>query len=114
MSAFDVFMKNITVKRKASGHYTDGLWVDVGENTLTIKGDLQPLTPNEMQSLPEGRRIDDSQILYTETFLRSVVGNDNPDVVLVEGVRYEVVKVYDWSGYLKHYKVLISKVEQGL
>jgi len=114
-SDFDVFMTSFVVKRKDAGQYVNGIWTEGGESSFTILGDLQPLQPNEMQSLPEGRRIDDAQTLWTETFLRATDGNNkNPDIVIINNERYEVIKIYDWSGFLKHYKVIIMRVEQGL
>lgn len=111
-SPFNVFMQSFTVYRK-TGLYINGIWQNGVSTTFTILGDLQPTQANEMKSLPEGRRIDDTQTIYTETLLKSV-DTLNPDIVLIDGKRYEVLKVYDWKWDLKHYKVIVGKCEQGL
>jgi hypothetical protein len=114
-SPFNIFMKTFDVHRKDAGGYINGKWIEGAETIFNIQADLQPLQPNEMQSLPEGRRIDDAQTFFTDTFLRATDGNNkNPDIIIIEGERYEIIKIYDWDGRLKHYKVLAMRVEQEL
>jgi len=115
---FSIFSSAYTVKRKAAGVYTNGRWVEGVETTFTIQGDLQTLAQEEMQSLPEGRRINQTFKLYTETLLNPVIDENgtpktNGDIVMVDNQRYEVIAVYPYQKFLlNHYKIAIQKVEQ--
>jgi hypothetical protein len=64
-----------------------------------------------MHSLPEGRRFSEFYNLYTDSPLNTVVvGGSNPDVVLVDGVEFEIVKVENWANnIINHYKALIAR-----
>lgn len=115
---FDIFATTYTVKRKAAGSYVAGRWVEGAESTITISGDLQTFAQEEMQELPEGRRINQTSKLYTETQLNPVIDENgtpktNGDVVLIDGARYEVIACYPYQKFmLDHYKVTLQKTAQ--
>jgi hypothetical protein len=115
---FNIFASTYTVKRKAAGSYVSGRWTEGAETSITIKGDLQTMAQEEMQELPEGRRINQTFKMYTETLLNTVIDENgtpktNGDIVLIDGERFEVIAVYPYQKFLlNHYKITLQKVEQ--
>ncbi len=106
--------KLLTVKRPtAATGYTGGVAQTESRTSFNIRASVQPLTPEEMQLLPEGRRQTEGYRLYTDT--RLIAANSktgvNADLVEYEGADYEVFAVDRWkNGILPHYKVLVAKV----
>lgn len=115
MNEFKVFRTSLQIKRKTTGMYVNGHWQEGAETSFTIYGDVQPTNPNDMDQLPEGRRINDTVTVYTDTLLNSIDGTgQNPDIVIYEGNRYEVLKSYHWrTKIIPHYKLIIGKCAQG-
>lgn len=112
---FNYFRKTISVLRKTEGEYVNYKWEPGIEILIEIKASVQPLTPNEMQMMPEGRYTTQQFKLYTSFKLRTV-DEQNPDVVLVDGERFEVISVAPWqslSGFINHYKAIIAKVNKN-
>jgi hypothetical protein len=112
---FDVFRKPVSCVRKNDGGYdTNGIWQEGVETPFEIIGDVQSLSEYEMQELPEGRRLDKSFRIYSETSLNPVTSK-NPDVVLINGERYEVIATYPHQEHdvIDHYKMIVLKAEQG-
>lgn len=109
MSIYTCFRKDILIKRKQGGSYSDGQWVPGSNVDITLKASLQPLNPEEMQQLPEGRRTDESFKMFTATQMFTV-RDENPDHLFINGSEYEVISVgKHQSGVISHYKVIISK-----
>jgi hypothetical protein len=95
--AFHVLLKTYQVKRRAEGHYDNGLWIEGQEQQITIRGSLQPTEAEVLETLPEGYRTRENYTLYTEVELfTSETNKTNPDVVMVDGEKYQVVKVIKW------------------
>jgi hypothetical protein len=106
-------LRNITatVRRlSAQTTWVDGLSVDSAEDTpFSINCSVQPLTPKEMEMLPEGRRNEEVFRLYTDTELHTVE-DKNPDKIDVLGDTYEVLSVARWrNSIIPHYKAIIVK-----
>jgi predicted nucleotidyltransferase len=109
MSNYTCFRKQFTVKRKQGGSYVDGQWVPGNDVDIIIKASLQPMSPEEMDKLPEGRRTNETFKLYTKTRLYTVT-DENPDYLLIDGIGYEVVSVGKYqSDVINHYKVFIQR-----
>ena len=92
----------------SKGRYTEGT-----PTALTITASVQPLTADEMQLLPEGRRADESFRLYTDTRLLTAnrVTNKNADIITIDGTRYEVLSCETWQNtIINHYKAIVSKI----
>ncbi|XAO54233.1 minor capsid protein [Yersinia phage vB_YenM_P778] len=113
----------LTVKRKASGegHYNDnGDWVsDTNVVNVLIKGNLQPYIKGSVLNgtqlvLPEGVRLTDTRILFSGAKLRTSddVSWVEADLVVVDGLDYEVFMTMDWSlqlQYTSHYEYIIIR-----
>ncbi len=105
------FRKSYTVHRKAPGQFVKGRWQEGQESTFTIMASIQPLKPNEMEALPEGRRTGAAVKIYTDTLLltaREAKDDDppqSPDVIDYVDAQYEVVAVEPrQAGVINHYK----------
>lgn len=107
----DIF-GSVTVTRYATGAYSDGDWVEGASSALTVTANVQPMPPERMQTLPEGRRGTAGIILFTDTALRTVSEDDqtSADAVTWDGYSWEVVEVSNfWTGIAleeAHYEVL--------
>ena len=100
------FRKPITIRRKKPGFYEKGIWVEGSESTFTILANVQPMKPEEVLCLPEGRRETAAIILYTDSALMCV-GKQNCDTVDWFDSLYEVISIEPWqSGIINHFKVI--------
>ena len=63
---------SVSVTRYAAGAHVDGDWVDGAPSALTVTANVQPMPPERMDTLPEGKRGDAGIILFTDTTLRTV------------------------------------------
>lgn len=111
------FRRQITILRQNStGYYDKGKWVE--PETLSeeiIYASVQPLTGREIDLVPQGRRNCDSAKLISESALNTVEvnNNSNPDIVVLNGERYEVHSVGEWqNNVLNHYEYVITKAVQ--
>lgn len=96
---------------KAQGTITNGIFTEGAETQYSFTASVQPLNPAEIEQLPEGRRNKKPLWLFTSTKLNEVTSS-NPDIVIIDGERYEVDKVHPWqNGILNHYKCLVMGVE---
>ena len=101
----------LTVRRKTGGGYEDGLWVPGTVTEFTARYSVQPTSPDDMQSLPEGRRERRAYTLFGDTPLLSV-GVENPDLVSVDGEWYEVAAVQEWRNTLiPHTRAIVTRLE---
>ena len=103
-----IFRKPVTIKRKAPGQFTNGVWQDGAETTFSIEASVQPTTPEDLQSLPESRRMGTSYRLYTDIRLFTVTEkSSNPDVAVIDGEDYEIAMVSIWqNNIIPHYKAI--------
>jgi hypothetical protein len=111
---FSEFRSSISVIRKTTGSYIKGLWVEGAETTFTIQADVQSWQHEQLQALAEGRRLNQTSKMYVNQPLQALASG-NPDIVLLDGNRYEVLACYPWQhGLINHYKIELQKCEQGL
>lgn len=117
MTPFEIFRKPINLYRKVAGAYVSGIWVEGAEVLILITASVQPTTGEEMLSIPEARRNRKSYALYTSTKIEVIHTGKNPDQVLIDGKRFEVIKVDIWQNnptvfnVVNHYKFLVSALE---
>lgn len=111
------FRKPFIVKRKSPGEYVNGKWQEGQENTFTIKASAQPLSIDEIEYLPEGRRSGKSYKVYSDTELfaarqqKRTQSATNPDVIEIKGKDYEIIRAMPYqSGLINHYKCYASEV----
>ena len=97
---FEYFRTPITLRRLASGSYVDGLWVEGAPTDSTITASIQPLSGEDMKSLPEARRQSEGYNMFTSTQVKTVedAGSDqNADKIVFSGKEYEVYQVKPWQ-----------------
>lgn len=88
-----------------------GKWIPGTPKKFDIFASVHPLTPYEMQSLPEGRRARAAYTLISDSHLQTVT-DDNPDMVQIDGVTFEVLSVAaSQNGIINHYECVVSKME---
>jgi hypothetical protein len=110
------FRRQRTVTRYTEGgEYVSGNFIAKGSpTTFTIMASCQPATERDLVALPEGRRSEDTYVLFTSTelYTAEVSGSKNPDIVSLFGEDYEVIGCGRWQNSLKHYRALVVKKEQ--
>lgn len=79
---------------------------------VQVLASVQPLTGDEIARIPEGDRKRERRKAYSADLLHS--GSDEnqaaPDVVTVDGVKFQVESVEPWLG---HWKAILVKIEPG-
>ena len=107
------FRRAFTVKRTAPGSYPNGVYVEGAESTITIQASVQPVTGQDMVSVPEGRRASDVVKVYTDSdlFAQGDAGSgQSPDRIVYLGKDYEVfTKDVNQNGVINHYKYYAVK-----
>ena len=111
------FRKPYTMKRISSGRYENGVFIrdEAAPVETIIHASLQEATASVLQSLPEGRRNNETYLLISNDDLRvdDVSRHTLADVVIIGGVDFEVVKKMDWSNnIINHYEYIVSKKVQ--
>lgn len=113
------FRKPYQVRRRAPGQYQGGRWQEGEETSFAILASVQPLKPDELEALPEGRRAGSALKVYTSTALNTAreVREDapglSPDVLEYNGCWYEIVAVSPYQvGVLPHYKYYAAEVPE--
>jgi len=119
MNIFDsLFRTELTVTRPPNQELVKGRWVDIGiPTTLTIKASVQGLNADVAQTLPQGYNTIGTRVLYTSTELRTAsVGNHQPDVVTIDGLKFQVKEVTKRANIKRyctnHYQVIV--VQQNI
>jgi hypothetical protein len=105
--------KALVLKRPAAGTRVDGHWVEGTRTSSNIRASVQPLRPEEMSLLPEGRRNSEAFRLYTATRLQAAKESTgvNADYVVIDGADYEVMSCVRWQNkVIPHYKAICAKV----
>jgi len=108
------FRQAVTIKRvDAAPVATDGIYAPAATSNFTIKASIQPLKPNEMQLLEEGRRDSEAFRLYTDTQLLTAKTSTkkNADIAVFYGNEYEVLSCATWqNNVINHYKAIVVKL----
>lgn len=110
--AFKVFRRELKVIRKSKGKYQSCKWHDGEESTFNITASVQGTNAEVLQTMPEGIRVNATYTLRTSTELRtSEVGGGKPDVVLIDGKRFLVVRITPHQNleHTKHYQVVVTR-----
>lgn len=107
------FRKPFTVKRTIPGAYVNGVYVEGSETTLTIHASVQPVSGQDMVSVPEGRRASDVVKVYTSSdlFAQGDAGSgQSPDRLVYLGKDYEIyTKDVNQNGVISHFKYYAVK-----
>lgn len=106
------FRQTINARRLNAGTLVRGRWVPNGTpTTFTITASVQPLKPNEVESLPEGRRNSKVFRIYTCADLQDMQVTESPDQVQLFGEWYEVTAKAPWqNSVINHFKYIVTKL----
>lgn len=100
-----------TIKRSAPGTYVNGVFVNGATTEISIQASIQPVTGEDMKTLPEGRRLSDYVKVYTDTLIQNVADGQQPDRILWRGHEYEALSMdVRQMAVINHYKVIFSRV----
>lgn len=95
---FDVFRRQLTIRKNPGYYGENGLWIESPFVESTIIASVQSVDDDVLATLPEGYRTRDNFMLITDTFLSMAVPNENrADTVSIDGFWYQVVKVKNWK-----------------
>lgn len=104
------FRSRQQIIRQADGEYIDGRWVKGGDTRLEITASVQPASNDDMQNLPEGKRIGRAVRIYTDALLNTDGADNNGDVLVWQGRHYRVIAVAPYrSGVISHYRYLAAE-----
>lgn len=105
------FSADYSVARSALATYdVHGDPVAGASSSFSIRACVQPVSGRDLQRVPEGWRTQELITLFTPTELRTKTGMNEPDVVTVNGVAYQVQQVERWAELGNYWRVLAMKV----
>lgn len=101
-----------SVTRKTKGTSALGVVSGGTTSTVTITAAIQPVTGDDLKSLPEGQHIESTRVVFTESELKASSSTHDPDRFTLDGDTWEVVRVEKWSAWGgTHYRAFISRME---
>lgn len=110
-----LFAYPITVIR-TSGAFIDGFWQEAFSVQDSITGTVQPVTDQEYQNLPEGRKEYGAVKVYTTSDLKISDPNApaSGDMILHGGQKWEIAqKLVYGSGLIPHNKYIAYLVVEA-
>lgn len=96
-------VESIAVVRDPGGTYVAGTYTPGSPVTeFIIFGAVQPLTPRQVELLPEAARVKASMSLFADAFQQELSPSDldakrHGDRVTASGVTYMVLAMEDWT-----------------
>lgn len=109
------FRRAFYVLKETTGGYVAGEYVPGTRSSATIQASVQPVKMGEdVEALPEGRRLSDYCKAYTTTKLNIVEEGSGiqPDIIVwpETGWAYEISSMYvHQMGVIPHYKYVATK-----
>ena len=94
----------VRVERALAISFVDGKPVTSETGRFEIRASIQPLSGREMQIVPEGDRMKTLMWFYSAS---EIIVND---VLISEGVRYQVNHSEAWPG---HWKARAARIDVG-
>lgn len=112
------FSRNLILHVAQQSFIINGRWQkpNPAHITQTIKGNLQPLTAQELTILSEGSRISETIKLYTLVKIYTTGQRNNTESDLIQDGEkvYKAIKVYDRSETSGQYKVVLEYLPEGI
>ena len=99
-----------TVTRTAAGSYALGRYTSGGTSTFLITAGVQPVTGRVLRDLPEGRRAEETLVLYTTTQLIALDPADESDTIAIDGESWRVFKVEHFRILANRYRAWVERV----
>lgn len=119
MSLVERFLSGTyTVTRNRGVKYIEGFPQDQGEETIKVRGSMQPMSAREMKFLEEGVRLKQAWNFYSDAPLLAVGTRRlaRADTVKIlddtRGVTetYKVISTESWHGFgLEYYKSVLAR-----
>lgn len=109
------FHDRFTVERPQSGtHDEHGRWQEQPVQRFEAEGSIQAVSEKDLVEVEAGRRTKGMLRIYTVTklYTASVDGKRQPDVVIIDGERWQVDVVKDWFSTGGYYKAIVVKMGQ--
>jgi hypothetical protein len=106
---------DLSLMRAPVGTYDDkGRLQEYDLEPITIKAVVQPVEPEEIEHIEEGRRTKGAIKIFTvdELKVSSVENQTQPDVVLWNGNEYQVEEVKNWCEAGGYYQSIAIKIGQ--
>lgn len=100
-----------TVTRRAAATITSGRAVAGAVTTLTIRASVQPASGRDLMRLEEGRRSNETRVVFTTTKLLvgEQGGANEADLVSIDGASWEVQHVETWPSTIPNfYRVVLQ------
>lgn len=93
----------------------DGAAVEPATVDTPIRGSVQPLNGDELQTLPEGVRSKKTRKFYTKSEIRveDQHTGTKADHVIIDGETYQARTVERYGRGLRHYKATLVRVDEG-
>jgi len=95
----------VKVQRRQAGAYLDHTYREGGIVESDFKGSVQPATPKELKSNPEGEDFEEGIKIYSN----DVKGVRNTDIIIDGGDKFRVVSVTPWN-YHGYYKIVAGLI----
>lgn len=98
VNSFSTSAGTYDVTRQASKGFTRGVANPTTNSTFQITASVQPATGQDLLRLPEGRRTNETRVLFTTTqlFTGDQGQTDEADLVTIEGDPWEIQHVETW------------------
>lgn len=89
-----------TVTRTAASTFTAGRAVPGSTSTVSIMASVQPAAGKDLLRLAEGRRTEETRVVFTDTQLKDGAEGSayEADRVSIDGQDWEVQQIESWRG----------------
>ncbi len=105
----------VTVLRPPQGTYDEnGRWQDYDYEPFEIRATIQPVKPEELEHIDEGRRTKGAVKIFSIEELKTanVENQTQPDIVVWNGCEYQVEEIKDWFAAGGFFQTIAIKVGQ--
>lgn len=100
-----------TVSRYGAASWSSGVATKASPSTLSIVASVQPISGREIAALPEGRRANETRVVYTATLLRTEGSTGSADTISIDSEVWEVFKIETWPAWGEtHYRAYVQRV----
>lgn len=76
------------------------------ETAFTIQASIQPTTGKELEFLPESAFLTESIKIFSKEALTSAIPGGYGDIVIFNGVRYQVVRSMQWKTHCESFAIM--------
>lgn len=100
-------------KRFAAGTTEKGRYTEGSDSAINFTASVQPLRPNELAALPEGKRENAQFKLFTDFVLKTIdaINKTSADRVEIDSEFYEVISVEKWgNNIIPYYKAVVGLI----